>query len=59
MGGGTGGLVVEEHERDVSQDTPYFIVSYYSVQQFFHKTYENLATVMNIVPMQNFLLRNK
>lgn len=58
--GGTGRLLVEKDEKNVSQDTPYhIIVYYYSIQQFFHKTSENLAPVMNIVPMHNFPLRKK
>lgn len=58
--GGTGRLLVEKDERNVSQDTPYhIIVYYYSIQQFFHKTSKNLAPVMNIVPMHNCPLRKK
>lgn len=58
--GGNVGLVVEEDEWNVSQGTPYCIfVSYYSVQQFFRKTYDSLRTLMNIVPMHSFSLRKK
>lgn len=58
--GGTVGLVVEEDELNVSQDTPYcIVVSYYSVQQIFRKTCDSLRTLMNIVPMHRLVLRKR
>lgn len=58
--GGTVGLVAEEDELNVSQDTPYcIVVSYYSVQQIFHKTCDSLRTLMNIVAMHRLVLRKR